>query len=60
MHLPVIGHRRHLFRKISMLDKTTCVGIAFHAMIFEKLYGFFGRFGELVLCVRRDSDDGAL
>jgi hypothetical protein len=26
---------RHLFREISMLDETACVGIAFHAMVFD-------------------------
>ena len=57
MHLPVIWGRRHLLREVSMLDKTSCVGIAFHAVIFDKLYGFFGRFGERVLCIRCDSDD---
>ena len=34
MHLPVIGQHGS-FRQKAMLDKTACVGIAFHAMIFD-------------------------
>jgi hypothetical protein len=60
VHLPIIRHCRHLFRKIAMLHKATCVGVAFNAMIFDKLYGFFGGFAEFVLRVGRDSDDCAL
>jgi hypothetical protein len=59
VHLPNIAHRRYLFRKIAMLHKPTCVGVAFHAMIFEKLYAFLYRFAELVLCARRHGDNGA-
>jgi hypothetical protein len=35
MHLPVIGQHGHLFSQKSMLDKTACVGIAFHAVSFD-------------------------
>ena len=51
MHLPVIWGRRHLFREVSMLDETSCVGIAFHAVIFDKLYGSLVGLVNVVLCI---------
>jgi hypothetical protein len=42
-----------------MLHKPTCVGVPFHAMIFEKLYAFLDWFAELVLRARRHGDNGA-
>jgi hypothetical protein len=60
MHLPVVWRRRRLVREVSMSDEGACVGIAFHAMIFDELYGFLGRFAEFVLCIRCDSDDRAV
>jgi hypothetical protein len=35
MHLPVIGQHGHFFGQKSMLDKTACVRIAFHAVVFN-------------------------
>ena len=51
MHLPVIGQHGHLLGQKSMLDKTACVGIAFHAVVFDQPDSLFGRFGKFVPCV---------
>jgi hypothetical protein len=60
MDLPVVWRRRRLVREVSMSDEGACVGIAFHAMIFDELCEILGRFAEFVLGIRCDSDDRAV
>jgi hypothetical protein len=51
MHLPAIGQHGHLSCHKSMLNKAACVGIAFHAVVFDEPDSLFGWFGEFVPCV---------
>jgi hypothetical protein len=60
VRLPVIWRSRRLFREVSMSDEATCVGIALHAVIFDKLYGVSGRLARFMLRVRRNSDNRAV
>lgn len=53
MHVPVIWRSRRLFRDVSMSDEATCVGIALHAVIFDKLMVFLA--GLLNSCFASDA-----
>jgi hypothetical protein len=60
MNLPVIGKLRQPFRKISVFDEMTRVGIAFDAMIFNKPHAIFDLLAEFMFGAGGDSYDDTM